>query len=210
MADTLYRTHPLQAWRPALAELSQAVDGLAARAEDGVAAVDLRIDPAGPGARVLGRVLGAGLPVEPNTWIHTAGGQIIWLGPDEWLVTGTAGDPRELGEKLDQVASAYDGAAVDVSAQRTSIRLCGARARELLSFGCSPDLRPSAFPAGACAQTLVGRAGVLILALAAEDLRLFVRPSFAGYLAEWLLDAAEEFRPPVFRAGSPSVQLGAI
>ncbi|WP_027946009.1 sarcosine oxidase subunit gamma [Amycolatopsis taiwanensis] len=195
MGDTLYRAHPLEAWKPALAELTSAVDGLVVRAEDEIAAVDLRIDPAGPGAEALGRMLGAALPVEPNTWTHTADGQIIWLGPDEWLVTSARSLPHELEHDLGWAASAYDGAAVDVSAQRTSIRLRGSLARELLSFGCSLDLRPSVFSAGSSAQTLVGRAGVLILALGEEDLRLFVRPSFAGYLAEWLLDAAEEFRP---------------
>jgi sarcosine oxidase subunit gamma len=35
---------------------------------------------------------------------------------------------------------------------------------------------------------------VLILALG-DGFRLLVRPSFAGHLAAWLVDAAEEFRP---------------
>lgn len=196
MGDILYRAHPLEAWKAGLSELDSAVDGLVVEAESGVAAVDLRIDPAGPGAEAVGRTLGAlgvALPVEPNTWTHTADGQSIWLGPDEWLVTSADHLPHEFENELGRVVSPYDGAAVDVSAQRTSIRLRGARARELLTFGCSLDLRPSMFPAGSSAQTLVGQAGVLILALGEEDLRLFVRPSFAGYLAEWLLDAAEEF-----------------
>ena len=71
----------------------------------------------------------------------------------------------------------------------------GRLARELLSFGCSIDLRPASFPRGSCAQTTVGRAGVLVVALGdGDDFRLFVRSSFAGYLADWLLDAAQEFR----------------
>lgn len=194
MADTLYRAYPLDAWKPALAALSRAVDGLTAQAESGVAAVDLRLDPDGPGPQALGRTLGAALPVEPNTWTPTADGQVIWLGPGEWLVTSANAVPHELEETLGRAASGYDGATVDVSAQRTGIRLRGPLAREVLTFGCALDLRSAAFPAGACAQTTVGRAGVLLLALGEEDLRLFVRPSFAGYLAEWLLDAADEFR----------------
>ncbi|WP_308253022.1 sarcosine oxidase subunit gamma family protein [Pseudonocardia sp. ICBG601] len=73
-------------------------------------------------------------------------------------------------------------------------------ARELLSFGCALDLHPRSFPAGSSAQTLLGRAAVLLLA---RDDRsdadggavfdLHVRSSFAGYLADWLLDAALEF-----------------
>ncbi len=195
MAEFLYRTHPLESRKPALAELTRRIDGLSVHAEDCFAAVDLRVDPAGPGADAIGRSLGTALPVEPNTWTHTADGQIIWLGPDEWLVTSADLHPDEFEGELAWVASAYDGAAVDVSAQRTSLRLHGPLVRELLSFGCSLDLRPSAFPAGCCAQTTVGQAGVLILALGDDDFRLFVRPSFAGYLTDWLLDAATEFLP---------------
>src|SRR5690606_33042206 len=150
------------------------------------------------GAEELGRALGTALPTEPNTWTHTTDGQLVWLGPDEWLVTDTRIDtrPSEFEKELGRIVSAFDGAAVDVSAQRTSIRLHGSLARELLSLGCSLDLRPSAFPPGSCAQTRIGQAGVLLIALGADDFRLFVRQSFAEYLADWLLDAAEEFRAP--------------
>lgn len=195
MADTLYRTHPLADKQSALAELSTQVHGLTVSAEDGIAAVDLRVDPAGPGADAVGRSLGAALPTEPNTWTHTGDGQIVWLGPDEWLVTSTGARPDEFEEELGWVVSAYDGAAVDVSAQRTAIRVRGTLARELLSFGCALDLRLWAFPAGSCAQTAIGQSGVLIIALGNDDLRLLVRPSFVGYLADWLLDAAQEFLP---------------
>ncbi len=194
MADVLYRTHPLAAWKPMLAETSRQVRGLSLVAEDGVAAVNLRVDPTGPGADAVGRVLGAALPLEPNTFARTGDGEIIWLGPDEWLVASATAQPEEFEDELGWVVSAYDGAAVDVSAQRTGIRVGGPVARELLSFGCALDLRRSAFPIGSCAQTTVGLAGVLILALG-DGFRLLVRPSFAGHLAAWLVDAAEEFRP---------------
>lgn len=203
MADLLHRTHPLESRQAALAELNRRIDGLTVHTENCLAAVDLRVDPTGPGADAVGRALGAALPVEPNTWTHTADGQIIWLGPDEWLITSADLHPDEFEDELAWVASAYDGAAVDVSAQRTSLRLRGPLARELLSFGCSLDLRPSAFPRCCCAQTIVGRAGVLILALGEDDFRLFVRPSFAGYLVDWLLDAAIEFLPGTSSWESP-------
>ncbi|MER5387491.1 sarcosine oxidase subunit gamma family protein [Saccharopolyspora sp. NPDC002686] len=194
MAETLCATHPLEAWKHALAALTWAIDGLVVKPEELVSAVDLRIDATGPGAAAVEHALGSALPVEPNTWTSTPEGQIVWLGPDEWLVTSTVSRPHELEDSLIKVVSAHDGAAVDVSAQRTSIRLSGGLARELLSFGCSIDLRPAAFPKGSSAQTGIGQTGVLILALGGDDFRLFARPSFAGYLADWLLDTAEEFR----------------
>ena len=201
MAEALYRTHPLEQWKPALAALSaeqttpHAVR-LTIEPEAEIAAADLRIDPTGPGAALVARELGAALPTRPNTWARTDDGQIIWLGPDEWLVTSAAAQPHELEARLIGIASPSGGAAVDVSAQRTSLRVRGSLARELLSLGCSLDLYPQVFPAGSCAQTTLGLAGVLLVGLGdGDDFRLFVRPSFAGYLADWLLDAAQEFRP---------------
>ena len=51
------------------------------------------------------------------------------------------------------------------------------------------------FRRGSSAQTALGLAGVVLLALsdAGDDYLVLVRSSFAGYLADWLLDAAFEF-----------------
>ncbi|WP_435120949.1 sarcosine oxidase subunit gamma [Amycolatopsis thermoflava] len=190
MADPrLYPTRPLQQWIPSLAAASRNATGLNLEAEPPVAAVDLRVTPPAD-------VLGTPLPTEPNTWVYAADGQIVWLGPDEWLVTSTAAQGHELEARLGAVVRPRGGAATDVSAQRTGIRVSGRHARDLLATGCALDLHPLAFPAGSAAQTTLGQAPVLLLALGAgEDFRVFVRPSFAGYLADWLLDAALEFQP---------------
>jgi sarcosine oxidase, subunit gamma len=184
MADPrLYPTHPLDQWIPALDAASRNATGLRLEAEAQVAATNLRVDPA-----VLDE-----LPVAPNTWVSGNDGQIIWLGPDEWLVTSTTEKPHELEARLGSVVRPHGGAATDVSAQRTSIRLSGHHARDVLATGCALDLHPAAFPAGTAAQSTVGQAPALLLALGSNDFRVFVRSSFAGYLADWLLDAAKEF-----------------
>ena len=89
----------------------------------------------------------------------------------------------------------HGGAAVDVSAQRTTVRLRGIRARDVLAKGCSLDLHPSVFAPGSAAQTMLGQANVVLIPLddKGTDYRILVRSSFAGYLAEWLTDAAAEF-----------------
>jgi sarcosine oxidase subunit gamma len=48
---------------------------------------------------------------------------------------------------------------------------------------------------GSSAQTALGQAGAVLLAPsdAGDDYLVFVRSSFAGYVADWLLDAALEF-----------------
>jgi sarcosine oxidase subunit gamma len=75
------------------------------------------------------------------------------------------------------------------------LRLSGPDARDVLAKGCSLDLHPTVFRKGTAAQTMMGLAGVVLIALdeAGSDYRILVRSSFARYLADWLIDAAEEF-----------------
>ena len=189
MADQLLRTHPLEAWTAALAELPDAVR---ITPEPYVAMVDVRVPTPVADATT---VAGTPLPTTPDTWTPTADGRLVWLGPDEWLLTSTGAAPHLLEEELREQLRPVGGTAVDVSAQRIGLRISGARAREVLAKGCSVDLHPRAFPAGRSAQTTLGLAGVVLLALGEDDFAVLVRSSFAGYLATWLLDASLEYVP---------------
>ena len=84
-----------------------------------------------------------------------------------------------------------------MSGQRTTLRLRGSHSRDVLAKGCSLDLHPRAFGEGTAAQTMLGQAGVILLAVDANgaDDRILVGSSFARYLADWLLDAAGEYAP---------------
>jgi sarcosine oxidase subunit gamma len=182
----------LEQHRPAFARVPA---GLAITAEPDVALADLRV----PGTAVgfATDVLGVALPLAPNTWVARPGGQVVWLGPDEWLVSAAEQAPEALEAALRAAVAPHGGAAVDVSAQRTAVRLQGRHARALLATGCALDLHPSVFGPGSSAQTMLGQVGIVLLALddRGEDYRILVRPSFAGSLADWLLDAAVEFEP---------------
>ncbi|MBO3751314.1 (2Fe-2S)-binding protein [Streptosporangiaceae bacterium NEAU-GS5] len=94
------------------------------------------------------------------------------LGPEWWI--GPAGD-------------------VDVSGQRTIVELTGPRARDVLITGCALDLDPRVFGVGAYVQTMLGRAQVILRRVDDDAYHVYVRSSFAGYLAEWLLDALAEW-----------------
>ena len=190
MAELL-RTHPLEAWSTAFDGLP---DSVRVTAEPFVAMVDVRLGTVGPEASAA---LGVDLPTDPNTWVPAGTGRAVWLGPDEWLLTGTAETPEELEARVRAAVLPLGGSATDVSAQRIGLRLTGARARDVLAKGCSIDLHPRVFGRGRSAQTTLGQAGVVLLALTdiGDDYRVLVRSSFAGYLADWLLDAALEFTP---------------
>lgn len=159
------------------------------------AQLTLRLTSGSPAARAAGRVLGGPLPGVPNTTVCHDGRDVLWMGPDEWLIVGRHDDRESLRAALTAALSGEHAAVVDVSAQRTIIDVGGAAAREVLARGCALDLHPPALGAGRCAQTLLARAQVILQPLADPDaMRVLVRASFARYLAEWLLDACLEER----------------
>jgi sarcosine oxidase subunit gamma len=158
------------------------------------AQVGLRVDPAGEAARRVADALGAALPVAPNTVARAGAREVLWLGPDEWLVVAPAGEEAVIEAAL-RAALAGKGACVDLSANRTALELAGPAARDVLASCCALDLHPRAFGPGRCAQTLVAAAPAVVQQTGDEPaFRLLVRPSFAAYVAEWLLDGIEGVR----------------
>jgi sarcosine oxidase, subunit gamma len=192
MAETLERTSPLRPWAEHFARLPNSV---ALIEEPFVTMVDLRVNPSGPGAAAAAALLGVELPTAASTYTKTADTTVIWLGPDEWLVTGTALSGPELETTLREALAPHGGAAVDVSGQRTTLRLRGLHSRDVLAKGCALDMHQRVFGEGAAAQTMLGQAGVILLAVngTGDDYRILVRSSFARYMADWLLDAAGEY-----------------
>lgn len=136
---------------------------------------------------------GLDLPTEPNTVTSATDLAALWLGPDEWLVVGPPGHEHALEASIRAPVADRGGSVVDLSANRTTIELHGPGARALLASGCTLDLDARAFGPGACAQTLFARVDVILWRADAEPeptFRLLVRPSFAAYVAAWLVDAA--------------------
>jgi len=139
--------------------------------------------------RVVATATSIGLARETNTWLVDGDREVLWLGPDEWLVIGPAGTNRAIVDEIEQALTGVHHSVVDVSAARAVFELTGEDRHEMLSKGCGLDLQPRSWRDGMCAQTLLARVPVI---LQERDLatRVFVRPSFAGYLVDWLLDAA--------------------
>ena len=183
--------------------LAQLASGLRDAGSDAVtfaeraflAQLDVRVSPDPAAADAVAEVIGCRLPLTPGTTAQGPGASVLWLGPDEWLIVGAPGTEGDLSQRLGDALGGLPATVVDVSANRTVIEVSGRRAREVLEKGCSIDLHPRAFGPGRCAQTLLARAQVILEQTGEEPTyRLFVRPSFSGYLAAWLMDAAMEFR----------------
>ncbi|MFF5521748.1 sarcosine oxidase subunit gamma [Streptomyces coeruleorubidus] len=199
MADTALTAPPRS-------PLSHAADRLAAatRASRGairvaelpfLTQVNVRLDAKGAAADAVGLALGLQLPLEPDTVVRAGESTALWLGPDEWLLVGPPGREADWESRIREAAGDEPVSVTDVSAQRTTLLVTGSHARDLLAHGCPLDLHPRAFEAGRCAQTTLGRTQVVLVSR--DEPRagfwVLVRSSFAGYLADWLLDAATEY-----------------
>jgi sarcosine oxidase subunit gamma len=142
--------------------------------------------------------LGFALPAEPNTAASkgkpSAKTQVtaLWLGPDEWWVLGA--EPAKLAAKLVQALDSQAAAVTEVGESRICIHIAGPHTRDLLAKGCPLDLHPRVFTAGACAQSLLAKAPVLIHQVEEQPAYdIYVLRSFAEYLWLWLEDAAKEY-----------------
>jgi sarcosine oxidase subunit gamma len=145
-----------------------------------LAQVDVRVDAA---------ATSIALARETNTWVVDGDRELLWLGPDEWLVVGPAGTERAIVDEIEHALTGVQHSVVGVSAARAVFELTREDRHEMLSKGCGLDLHPRSWRRGMCAQTLLARVPV-ILQERDRATRVFVRPSFAGYLVDWLLDAA--------------------
>lgn len=167
--------------RSPLAERSGDLERMGARELAFLAQVDVRADPS-TAARL-------GFPAEPNTVASSPDRDILWLGPDEWLVVGHTGTADALVAELETTLGDVHHSVVDVSANRTGIELTGPSRQDVLSTACPIDLHPRSWGDGRCAQTVFGAAQILLQERESTT-RVFVRPSFAAYVVDLLLAAS--------------------
>jgi len=187
------RLSPLAGWSDRFAVASGIPQQFAIRETPFVAQIDLRGDAANGdfNARVTA-ALGFDLP-RANTWSGSPDRGALWLGPDEWLVVAQGDDSSTLEQTLRQILRDLHHSVVDLSANRTAIEITGREARLVLAKGMPIDLHAKVFAPSAVAQSLLARTQVIVQCLDDRPtFRLFVRPSFSAYVAEWLLDAAAE------------------
>jgi sarcosine oxidase subunit gamma len=137
-----------------------------------LAQIDLRADPGSLPFE----------PPEPNSTTTWNGRDVLWLGPDEWLVVGDAGTEDSIRRELEDLMSDHHHSVVDVSANRIVFDLTDGL--EHLSSGCGLDLDPARWRPGMCAQTVFAQAQVILHQLDERTTRVFVRPSFADYFVE--------------------------
>ncbi len=132
----------------------------------------------------LATLLGWTPPTAPNTCADTPAGACLWLAPDRWLLFG------------DGVVVTHSGSAavLDAGARWSAFEIGGADAEDLLSAGCSLDLRESRFAAGTCAQTRIEQVPVILHRHAKHEIDVLVERPLAHHLELWLREAARDFQ----------------
>lgn len=168
--------------------------------------VNIRAEAGSPAGRRIESALGVALPRTVGQTTRKGAYDVLWLGPDEWLVLSAT--DAGLAERLK--AAAAEGAGegrgenaqvVDVSANRTILELGGPQAREVLEKGCPVDLHPRAFANDTAVTTTLARVPVIVWKSDDTMFRILPRASLAAYVAAWLVDAMQEFAPAEQGAG---------
>lgn len=150
--------------------------------------VNLRGDAGDPAfAAAVTAVLGVAPPSTANSAAKSSALDLLWLGPDEWLVMAPTGPGGDLAQRLDAALQGIHHSACDVSDSRVVLEIAGPQTRSVLAQGISLDLHPRMFGPGRCAQTVLARVPVILQQIdEGSQFRLFVRASFAPYIEEWL------------------------
>lgn len=168
--------------------------GVRVREEQFLTMVGLRVPVGSPDRTRLAKVLGADLPGRCGEVATGHDVVVLWLSPDEFLVISQSVAGSTLVSYLRAGVSEGGAAVVDLSANRTTLRLEGASARAVLEKGCPLDLHPRAFAVGTAVATGIGRVPVILWKIEADSFRILPRASYADFLGRWLIDAMAEFR----------------
>lgn len=137
-------------------------------------------------ARALETHVGGDLP-SPGRVVSSAGGDIVWSAPGQWLVVRPDAAGDDLGTILAGIA-----AVTDQSDSRALLRVSGPNARDVLAQGFAVDLHPSVFTAGCTATTNVAHISVQIWRLGGAH-TIAVPRSLASSFWSWLTAAAAPY-----------------
>lgn len=168
--------------------------GVRVREEQFLTMVGPRVPVGSPDRARLAKILGAELPARCGEVATGHDVVVLWLSPDEFLVVSTSVAGSTLVSYLRAGVSEGGAAVVDLSANRTTLRLEGPSARAVLEKGCPLDLHPRVFAPGTAVATNIGRVPVILWKVDTDSYRILPRASYADFLGRWLVDAMAEFK----------------
>ena len=137
-----------------------------------------------------GKLINAILPVQPNTYVTNDNVKVIWLGPNEWLITNNQNLYKNLKNELGDIQASV----TDVSENRTVIRISGDQIFKLLAKFLVLDLEKNLPDESSCAQTLFVKVPVLLVRNKNEkqipEIDIFTNRSHAKYIYNLIVDGS--------------------
>mgnify|MGYP001188487463 FL=1 len=138
-----------------------------------------------------GKLINAILPVQPNTYVTNDNVKVIWLGPNEWLITNNQNLYKNLKNEIGDIQASV----TDVSENRTVIRISGEQIFKLLSKFLVLDLEKNLPDESSCAQTLFVKVPVLLVRNNNEkqipEIDIFTNRSHAKYIYNLIVDGSQ-------------------
>jgi len=138
-----------------------------------------------------GKLINAILPVQPNTYVTNDNVKVIWLGPNEWLITNNQNLYKNLKNEIGDIQASV----TDVSENRTVIRISGDQIFKLLSKFLVLDLEKNLPDESSCAQTLFVKVPVLLVRNNNEkqipEIDIFTNRSHANYIYNLIVDGSQ-------------------
>jgi sarcosine oxidase, subunit gamma len=182
-------------------------DAIAIEALPPTGMITLRADLAAPEvADAVRAATGHALPARRRV-AGGLGGGAGWMAPDELLLHVPYAEAPERTAALEAALAGHHHLAACVSDARAGFRLTGPSAREVLASGAPVDLHPEAFGPGDLRRTRLGQVAAAFWMpdpqpdaqpVGAEIFELVVFRSVAGFVHEWLRQAAAPGRLPGF------------
>ncbi len=143
----------------------------------------------------IGSVLDLVLPIEPNVRIFNNNLNIMWLGPNEWLVETPENEKDKIISLLESKLNPQKTAITDVSFNRTVLRLEGRKVFVLLSKFLVANLEKILKSNYSVAQTIFIKIPVLFVRNNKDtqniSLDLHLNRSHSKYVYELLVDGSK-------------------
>jgi sarcosine oxidase subunit gamma len=141
-------------------------------------------------------------PRAPNTIARAARWSLAWLGPKSWLALASPPSPSDAPlpafESTRDAINCAGGALFEVSAARAAWTITGGYVETVLAKLCPLDFDARAFPAGTCAQSVLGHMNALYLREATGAFTLLVAASYARDAWHALCTASAQYGYEVF------------
>ena len=145
-----------------------------------------------------GSILGTLLPLDPNIKVENTKFQVIWLSPNEWLITFLKNDIFfKIYSQLNVQLNPEKTSVTDISENRTIIRIEGKKSVELLRKFMIIDIDKILKDNSRVAQTIFVKIPVLIirnhLIEEKQSFDIHVNRSHTNYLRALLIDGCNQF-----------------